>query len=90
MSINLNGFNAPIVSPGTDSGEWLEAGSKVGTNLTDTEEALALAFKNGNESEIQQAQVKYNKAVRMSELFNTLIKNIHETFMNLIRRLALN
>ena len=42
-----------------------------------------------NQNKIQQLQIKYQRALRFYEAFSTMMKNAHDTMMNVIRNMRL-
>ena len=67
------------------------AGSAAG-KLDKAENNLLNLLNSDNPSNnaVLKAQVEYQRALRFFEALSTLIKNVHETLMNVIRRMAVN
>ena len=60
-----------------------------GSRLQAAEGNVIAAFKSGDQDQIGQRQIEYQREQRIFELLTTFIKNLHEMLMSVIRLLRL-
>lgn len=83
FSLDINVPNNPATR------HYKELGGAIGGKMASAEKNLFDAFKSGDEGQIQQSMVVYQKWQRLMELFTTIIKSLHDLMMSIIRKLAL-
>ena len=75
-------------------GELEHAGAKIANTVQGYEDQLLKLYADNadgkNEAEIQQVQIKYQRALRVMQLFSDLVRNAHEMMMRIIGNLRLS
>jgi len=77
-----------------EKNSYQKTAGKLGENLYDLEQQLLAAYAKpegkGRDAEIAALDIKYKRAMRLFEAFSTMMKNMHEMMMSVIRNMRLN
>lgn len=70
--------------------EFKKVSGKIADKLESAEQKLMKAYEKGDQKEISQAQIEYDKWNRVWTAFSNMLRNAHEMMMTVIRNMRLN